>query len=249
MFQGKRQTCKPFPKEKVIYKKCPSIDEEQLTEACNLNKDPILPKGDLWAEFVSVPENIPFTEALEKVRQCMQNIQFYVTDLNNKLVFLHESFSTLDSIRPQGTDKAFVCSPKTPQEIEILLRDNKDTLESISGQSVNILFPQKKQFKSAPYHQKSQIKPKQKFRRHSNNNYSSESVHSSVSEPIFPKTKVQKNTQNCKKGTQKCPSKPKRYQDHKKVRKVSSCEYPKGDNFEQFVQKVVATLNDTKITK
>ena len=248
MFKCKKQNYKPLPKEKLRYKQCPSIEEDQFIKACNSNKDSILPEGDLWAQFISVPENIPFTEALEKVRQSMQNIQFYVTDLNNKLVFLHESLSSLNSIRPQGTHKAYVCSPKTPQEIEILLRDNKDTIESISRQGGSILLPKKEQFKSATYHQKSKIEPKRKFRRHSNNNYSTESVHSSVSDPVLPKTKVQKKPQICQKGTPRCPSKPKRQQDHKKVGKVSSCEYPKGDNFEEFVQKVVATLKDTKIT-
>ena len=183
MFKHKKQNYKPLPKEKVNYKQCPSIKE------CNPNKDSILQEGDLWSQLVSVPENNPFTEALEKVRQSMQNIQFYVTDLNNKLVFLHESLSSLNSIRPQGTHKAYVCSPKTPQEIEILLRDNKDTIESISRQGGSILLPRKDQFKSATHH-KSKVEPKRKPRRHSNSSYTIESGPSSVSDPILPRIKV-----------------------------------------------------------
>ena len=139
-------------------------------------------------------------------------------------------------------------SPKTSQEIEILLRDNRETIENITRQGGSIIFPRKDQLKSATYHQESKVEPKRKSRRHSNSSYSIESVHSSVSDPILPKTKVQKKPQICQKGPPRHPSKPKRQQDHKKVGKVSSCEYPKGDNFEQFVQKVVTTLNDTKIT-
>ena len=75
MFKCKKRVYKPLPKEKLRYKQCPSVEEDQHIQACNPSKDSILPQGDLWSQLVSVPENIPFTEALEKVRQSMQNIQ------------------------------------------------------------------------------------------------------------------------------------------------------------------------------
>ena len=66
---------------------------QTLTNKESWGEDPIretiLPQGDLRAELVSVPNPISFTEALDKVRICVQNIEFYVTELQNKLVFLH----------------------------------------------------------------------------------------------------------------------------------------------------------------
>ena len=108
------------------------------------NEDPILPQGNLRAELVSVPNNISFTEALDKVRYCVQNIQFYVTDLENSLYFLHESLGHLEKIKPEGTLKTYVTNPKTSQQIEILLRDNKQTIEHIAKQVWKHNFSQKR---------------------------------------------------------------------------------------------------------
>ena len=66
-----------------------------------------------------------------------------MTDLENKLVFLHENLGHLEKIRPEGTLKTYVTSPKTPQQIEILLRDNKQTIEHIAKQGGSIIFPRR----------------------------------------------------------------------------------------------------------
>ena len=86
------------------------------TEAQIPISDNILPRGDLRAELVRVPNPISFTESLEKVRGCVQNIEFYVSELQNRLVFLHESFEQLESMRVNsGTQRTYVTCPKTPQ--------------------------------------------------------------------------------------------------------------------------------------
>ena len=231
MFKSRKQAYKPLPKDKQRYQQCSSVTEDQYIQACKPSKDSILPQGDLYSQLVPVPNNIPFTEALEKVRYCIQNIQFYVTDLENKLVFLHESLGNLNSIKPPGTQKAYVSSPKTSQEIEILLRDNKQTIENIARQGGSIIFPRKDQPRSAIYHQESKVEPKRNSRRHSNSSYTIESGHSSVSEPILPRNKVQRRSQIAQKGPSRHPIKPKRKQEHIKVGKISSYKYPEGNNF------------------
>ena len=68
--------------------------------------DNILPRGDLRAQLVRVPNPICFTESLEKVRSTVENIEFYISELQNRLVFLHESFEQLESMRiNSGTQK------------------------------------------------------------------------------------------------------------------------------------------------
>ena len=242
MFKSRKQAYKPLPKDNIV-------TEDPYIQACKPSQDSILPQGNLCAQLVPVPNNIPFTEALEKVRYCIQNIQFYVTDLENKLVFLHESLGHLESIKPPGTQKTYVTSPKTSQEIEILLRDNKQTIENIARQGGSIVFPRRDPPKSATYHPKSKVEPKRNPRRHSNSSYTIESGHSSASEPILPRNKVQRRSQIAQKGPSRHTIKPKRKQEHTKVGKSSSCKYPEGDNFEQFVQKVMTSLNDTQITQ
>ena len=248
MFRSKKQGYRPLPKEKQRYKQRSNVTENQYIQTCDSSKDPILLQGNLCSQLVPVPSNISFTEALDKVRQCTQNIQFYVTELENKLVFLHESLENLNSLKPSGSQKAYVTSPKTSQEIEILLRDNRETIENITRQGGSIIFPRKDQLRSATYPPEPKTEPKRSSRRHSNSSYTIESGHSSISEPILPKNKTQKRPQICHKGPQKHPIKPKR-QSHIKVGKNSSCKYPEGDNFEQFVQKVMTSLDNTKITK
>ena len=149
---------------------------QTLTNKESWGEDPIretiLPQGDLRAELVSVPNPISFTEALDKVRICVQNIEFYVTELQNKLVFLHESFEQLESIKTPGTQKIYVTRPKTPQQIEVLLRDNKQTIEHIAKQGGNIIFPRRNPPKSANCDTKSKIEPKKKSKKYSSNSSS-----------------------------------------------------------------------------
>ena len=155
MYKGKKLYGKKSPRETTEYQQgCPNTEVKRLTEVCELKNAPISPKGNISAEFVTVPGEISFVGALQKVRKSIDNINFWTTDLNNQLVFLHESFVGLNAVIPRGTDKAFICSPKTREEIGNILKNNQNILENTGGQSVNLLFPRKNQHKSAPNHKK-----------------------------------------------------------------------------------------------
>ena len=242
MFKGRKKSYQPLTNREIV-------GEDPYKRAYKPSEDLNLPQGNLRAELVSVPNTIPFTEALEKVRNCIQNIQFYVTELENKLVFLHESFGHLESIKTPGTLKTYVTSPKTPQQIEILLRDNKQTIEHIAKQGGSIIFPRKDPPKGANCQPKSKVESKKDPRRHSDSSYTSESEHSSALGPVLPRNRVKKGSLIAQKGPSRHTTKPKRKQGHSKVGKNSPCKEPKGDNFENFVQKVLKNLNDTQITQ
>ena len=87
MYKDKKLNGKKSPREKTEYQGCPNIEVNHLTEACELKKDPISPKSNISAEFVTVPGEISFVSGLQKVHKSIQNINFWVTGLNNQLVF------------------------------------------------------------------------------------------------------------------------------------------------------------------
>ena len=84
--------------------------------------DNIQPRGDLRAQLVKIPNPIHFTESLEAVRSTIENLEFYISELQNRLVFLNESFQQLELMRiSSGTHTTYVSTPKSPEEIDILL--------------------------------------------------------------------------------------------------------------------------------
>ena len=175
-------------------------------------------------------------------------------------MFLHESFEQLESIKPPGTQKTYVTCPKTPQQMEILLRDNRQTIEHIAKQGGNIIFPRRNPPKSANCDTKSKIEPKKKSKIYrpswgSNSSFTSECEHSNPQRPVLVRNKVKKGSLIAQKGPLGDTTTTKPNKGHSKVGKNFPCKKPKSDNvenfvnFENFVQKVMKNLNNTHINQ
>merc|ERR1712082_174013 len=63
-------------------------DWEDLIE----ESESIQTKGPISAELISIPGTVPFPSALETVGHSISNVKFWINDLSNQLLTLHESF-------------------------------------------------------------------------------------------------------------------------------------------------------------
>ena len=107
-------------------------------------KDNIRPGENLKTQLVKIPNPIDFTESLEHLRGTIQNLEFYITELQNRLTFLDESFKQLESIRlSSGSHTSYVSEPKTPSELDFLLKNNTESIKQIAQGGGNIVFPRK----------------------------------------------------------------------------------------------------------
>ena len=232
-------------------------------------KDNIQPRGDLKAQLVKIPNPINFTESLENLRGTIQNLEFYITELQNRLTFLDESFKQLECIRlSSGSHTTYVSEPKTPEEVDFLLKNNKESIQQIAQNGGNVVFPRKSSKNSvcgsisklepkisqAPVYENDKIlhTKKVKNQEHFDSDSSISSSGSKIYAPLRPaprRKNVQRTSMVTHQGSanEENPTKTVELPKQKVGQKVNPIrsKNPKPElfTFEQFLEKVVKNMN------
>ena len=230
-------------------------DTQKGTENQNPTSDYTSPLGDLKTQLVRIPNPICFTESLEKVRSSIENIQFYMLELQDRLVFLQESFDQLQTVKNAESQQVYVSKPKTGQQIANIFKENQQSIEKLTRGGASIIFPRKNSFQEANDRTKGKIEPKKKNSRSQPSDSTSTSGSENLNPPktIFIQSKVKTGPQTKEKTPVRTINPPKNRRRRPQVGKevyskdIKSDEKQNYVNFERFVQKIIKNLDDTHI--